>query len=149
VEWGDRFVVVMDTQKIPTGYKNITNLVYFYEDAASIALYKDQFAQKALKTNVNPDLSTNNVKKPVQSMDGSASRQEVIEALEENEVSRITFKKANGEVVSRLASLNKTPVESGTTAVADNDKYLYFIDVNEKKLKKIVFENFIALEVVN
>lgn len=140
---GDAFVVTFDRFQVPGHYKNVSREVYFYVGEEQRRLDGDAFAFKAKTMDKTVDDDFND--KVYRYLDKSAEKWEVIRALQENDQSWLTFMKADHSVVTRMASLRKDHEPSGEKNPA-NDKYLWFYDVEEEKMKRCIFENFKSLE---
>ncbi len=139
----NRFVVTFNKFDVPSNYKNITKDVYFYENEEEIAFSKDAFAIKAKLLTKNIDKETR-VRK-LADLDENADKSEVIEFLKHNKSSDITFFKTNGDKVTRTAAL-LPDYDSSSSSDLKNHAYLWFYDLIDEKLKKMVFKNFVSIK---
>lgn len=137
---GDRFVVTFNRAEVPFEYKNVSKEVYFFNDESTERV--DEFKIKALRMSKKADLETR--ERILKDLDYDASLSEAINFLKLSEKSKLTFKKTNGDIVTRIATLD-VDYESDDD-YSYNDRYLWFFDLEADTLKKMVFENFISLK---
>lgn len=137
---GDKFVITFNRADVPFDYKNVSKDVYFFEEDNLERI--DEFKIKALRIDKKPDLETR--ERVLKDLDYDASLSEAINFLKLSEKAKLTFKKTNGDIVSRIATLDADyESDEGYT---HNDRYLWFYDLEADTLKKMVFENFISLK---
>jgi len=142
----DCFAVVFNLSNIPLSFTDITEKCSFFLDKSKNNVLTIKANRKKLDNPFDKsflDFISNSPS--VVSISSLKSHNEVSNALKNNDQLWINFFKANGEKVSRLATLDKHFVSKSKPS-SNNNKYLWFIDVNENKLKKIIFDNFISLE---
>jgi len=141
-----RFVVTFNRFEAPAHYKNITKDVYFYEEEEQIKLVEDKFKQEVLFAGTkHEDFETIERKVVKISLNENASKSEVINGLISNEKSYLEFNKSNGQRVVRIANIDASKLKDSDSS-SSNDRYLWFFDLEENKLKRMVFDNFISLK---
>lgn len=139
---GDSFTVIQDSHSIPHDYTNISD-VCFSEDENELKNRKDEMRKLSL-ANAGVDTSTN---EPlyVESLTKGALKKDVEKLLHGNDKVFLKFVKANGDEVERTATLS---ANRNTTIDSSNDeKYMYFFDIDAQKVKKMIFDGFLEAKV--
>lgn len=146
---GDKFVVTRITTKIPSNYTNISHIWFEnrYQDGECIEVFRnDKMWMKSIQTNLDPDLDTSDKMLGNFSLTSDDDKSEVINLLRNNEKIKLTFKKVDGTVCTKMATLSEQNKENSTEDSLD--PYLWFFDLDDNKIKRMVFNNFISAEEV-
>jgi hypothetical protein len=139
--------VVRSIQEVPLSYENISNII-FSENENGLELVNDEILLKTIRNDVEIDLSTSSfeISTKFDFLGSDATKEEIINALRENEISELRFYKANGEEVIRYGNLDKD-YDCDSSSSSNNYKYVWFKDIdNNGRLKRFVFDNFISLK---
>jgi hypothetical protein len=134
---GDKFVVTFNKHKIPSEYKNISD-VFFSDNPEEIEIRNNAFIEKCGNSE-GPDLFSN---KPISLLKlvKGASKKELKELLSSGDSWKLTFEKKDGTIATRNAN---TRDDNSYYHIEDDSPLFAFFDIDADKPKKFIFENFI------
>ena len=143
---GDCLEIVFKYIEVPKTYKDISSEISYCVTEEAQYEQDNKFQQKILNSQVLTDrlkLTSEPEDFLISIFDANTSIGSIYQALLNNQESLLTFKKVNGEITTKTATLIPNPARSSLNI---EKKYVWFFDLEQDILKKFCASNFISLE---